>query len=220
MRSLDQLVLRMRRLAPLALLAALAAPGRAEIVDRIVAVVGNHPVTLSDVQEEHRIQCFLEGKEVSLLEPAAIKEIAGRLVNRTLMLQEMQGESFPGAPATAVDARLRETRDRYPGEAAYRAALERYGIEEEVLRRRFALESDVLRFIDYRFRSRAQVTSEDVERYYRESLLPELRKQHVREPALQEVRDKIAAVLVEQRVNELMAAWIQDLRGQATVRLR
>ena len=214
----------MRSLRPFALALALtagpAAGGRADIVDRIVASVGRQLVTLSDVQEEYRTQCFLEGKEIGALDDVRVREIANRLVDQALLRQEMEGATFPRAAPQAVDAQLEPIRRRFSGPAAYRAALERYGLEEQSLRRRLQFQADVERFIDYRFRPRAQVTSEETERYYRQALLPELRKQRAREPGLEEVREKIAALLTERRINELLAAWIEALRGQADIHLR
>ena len=204
----------------LALAAWPAGAAHAEIVDRIVASVGKQIVTLSDAQEEYRVQCFLEGKALGVPDNARIREIAGRLVDQALLRQEMQGGSFPHVAPETIQAQMEEIRRRFPDQAAYRKALESYGLEEDVLRRHLQLQADAQEFIEHRFRPGAQVTAEEIERYYRQELLPELRKQHAREPALEEVREQITALLVERHINEQWAAWMKDLRSQAEVHMR
>jgi hypothetical protein len=78
-----------------------------------------------------------------------------------------------------------------------------------------------VRFIENRFRANARVTSEMVESYYKQKFIPELMKTGATSqsvPALKQVQDKITQILVEQRVDEMLGAWVESLRNQAHVR--
>ena len=60
-----------------------------------------------------------------------------------------------------------------------------------------------------------------IERYYRETLLPDLRARQARElPRLAKVKHRIEEILVEQRINQRYSSWIKDLREQVPIQFR
>lgn len=193
---------------------------RAEVVDRIVATAGKEIVTLSDVRREQRIECFQQGREVADLDAGRLRELAARLVDQILIRREMQNGAFPPSPPEKLDSQMEAMRGRFPGSAAYRAALERCGLEEETLRRHVQFQMDMMNFIDFRVRPGLQVTQEEMGTYYRQEFLPELRKQGAPAVPLEEVREKIAVILTERQVNQRLAVWIAELRSHTVIRLR
>ena len=195
-------------------------PARGEIVDRIVATAGKEIVTLSDVQREQRIECFQQGRQVAVLDAARLRELATRLVDQALIRREMQNGAFPPAPPEKLDPQMEAMRGRFPDSAAYRAALEHCGLEEETLRRHVQFQMEMMNFIDFRVRPGLQVAPEEIESYYRQEFLPELRKQGSPAPSLEEVREKILAILSERQVNQRLAVWIAELRSHTVIRLR
>lgn len=191
------------------------------IVDRIVATVGQRMITLSDVQEAYRFECLLNQKPLQPLDAARIREVAGRLVDQALLEQEMESTQFPRVPPAEVDRRMAEIKKGFANNGEFHRALEQYGLDEQRVRRRAELQTNVLRFLDFRFRPGVQVDEPAIERYYRETLLPELREKGTQKiPGLEEVRDRIEEVLVQERINQQLDAWIKDLRRQATIRFR
>lgn len=213
-----------RRALPFAiLLLPLAAPAAApaEIVDRIVATVGQRMITLSDVQEAYRFECLLNRVPVQPLDGPRIREVAGRLIDQVLLEQEIESSRFPPIPPAEVDQSMAEIRKGYANGDNFRRALRNYGLEEARVRRRLELQARIFRFIEFRFRPGVQVDEAAIERYYRETLLPELRAQRVREiPGLEEVRERIEEVLVQQRINQQFAAWMKDLREHTAIQFR
>ncbi len=210
----------MRILGRLACCVLLAAAGRAEIVDRIVASVNTSIVTLSDVQQEQRMVCFLNNGQPSLNDPAKIRDLASKLVDRILIRQEMEGGVFPSSPKSETDAAMRATRQRFPTEDAYRAARDRCGISEVELVRYLELQNQVLDFIDFRVRPGLQVTPEQVRAYYDEQLVPAWTKNNEAAQPLDAVREQIIALLTENEINTRLDAWMKDLRAQAEIRFR
>ncbi len=192
-----------------------------EIVDRIVATVGQRMITLSDVQEAYRFECLLNQKPLQPLDAARIREVGGRLVDQALLEQEMESTQFPRVPPAEVDRRMAEIRKSFANNGEFHRALERYGLDEQRVRRRAELQTNVLRFLDFRFRPGVQVDEPAIERYYRETLLPEQRAKGAQKiPGLEEVRDQIEEVLVQERINQQFDVWLKDLRRQATIRFR
>lgn len=196
-------------------------PALAVIVDRIVATVGPRVITLSEVQETWRTERLLNHEPLRPLEARNIREVADRLIDQALIQQEMETSHFPTASVGEVDERMAELERNYGGSADFRQILRNYGVEEEAVRQRLELQVNISRFIELRFRPIVQVDAPAIERYYRETLLPQLRAQNAREiPALDEVRDRIEQVLIQQRINRESSAWIKQLREQANIVFR
>jgi len=203
------------------LLALLAVAAPAEIVDRIVATVGRRVITLSQVQEAWRVERLLNQQPPQPLDASLVREVADRLLNQALLAQEMEASRFPHVSGREIEARMAEIRQSYGGEAGFRQALEKHQVEEQALRRRVELEENLNRFIELRFRPIVQVDEPAIERYYRETLLPQLRQRGSSQtPQLDEVRERIEEVLVAQRINGELANWIKELRAQANIQWR
>jgi hypothetical protein len=199
----------------------LAALAPAEIVDRIVATVGTQVVTLSDVQQEYRTERFLDRQPLESLDVQHIRVVAGRLIDQLLLRQEMDASRFPPADPAQVDGRLAELRREFGGEEAFRRLLAEYSLSEAGLRQHLELQLNILRFIDLRFHPMVVIEEPDIERYYRETLVPRLHSQGAKEiPPLDEVRDRIDAILTQERINQLYTQWLGELRSQARVQFR
>ncbi len=142
-----------RRLHLLALLAALAA-GRGEIIDRIVATVGERVITASDVEREMRITAFLNGEDLS---PRAEtrRRTTERLIEQTLIRREMDLSRYPSPEPPETEPLLEQVRKqpRFSAGDAWRRELARYGVAEQDLREHLRWQLAVLRFIEYRFRT-------------------------------------------------------------------
>ena len=208
---------------PMALLLLMLLPARAlpVIVDRIVATLGQRIITLSDVWEDYRIESLLEQLPAEPLDDAYIRNIAERLVDQALLEQEMETSRFPEVPAAEMERRMAEIRRGFASNGTFQRALQEYELEEAQVRRRVALATRILRFIDFRFRLGVQVDEAAIERYYRETLLPDLRARQVRElPRLAEAKQRIEEILVEQRINQRYSSWIKDLREQMPIQFR
>lgn len=214
----------MKRGLPFALLVlALAAPAwlPGEIVDRIVATVGDRLITLSDVQEAYRFECLMNRAAPQQLDGARVRQVADRLIEQTLLEQEMESSRFQRAGAEEINRRVAEINNAFGGEEAYRRALQDCGLEEEGLRRTLERQANIGRFIDLRFRPGVQVDEPAIERYYRDVLVPQLSaRQNGKVPDLNDVRERIEEVLVQERINQEYSAWVKDLRTQTQIRFR
>ncbi len=210
--------------AGLLLLALLPARAVAEIVDRIVATVGKQVITLSDVQEAYRFERLVDHQPLEPLDAGRIREVALRLVDQILVEKEMAtaaAGSPPSVPRAEVERRLAEIKKGFARNGDFRLALQRYGLDEQRVLRRLELHANLERFIEARFRAGILVDEPAIERYYREKLLPELRARGVSEiPPLDQVRDQIEEILVQERINNESAIWLKDLRGQEQIRFR
>jgi parvulin-like peptidyl-prolyl isomerase len=208
-------------MAALSLMAAAGGYAFAETVDRVVASVGNTAITASDVQEEYRLDLFLEGKPSNAEPgPAILDQVRGRLIDRVLLEEGAQASEIHVAlDDPAVTQQMQEARDRFPAGNAFQQGLSGLGMSEDDLRLHFVAQLEVLRLIDQRLRPEATVEASEIESYYRGTLVPELARQGQNQPpALDDVTDRIREILVQKKINLLLEAWLERLRDAREVK--
>ena len=105
-----------------------------------------------------------------------------------------------------------------PREIAWRQVLERYGLTEDIIAQRLAFEADTLRFTDSHFRPATRISSEAIQRYYREQFVPRLKT--AAPPNLPAVEAQIREVLIQQAITEQVNAWLEVLRQHSRIEVR
>jgi hypothetical protein len=200
--------------------AALAPAG--EVIDCIAASVGRVVITRSAIEEQARITAFLNRESASIT-PATLRRTTERLVDVALIRREMEISRYAAVDAKEVDKLLAGLRS---GRAAlkpedFARALEDYRVDESALRRYLSLQTQTLRFVELRFRPGSSVTDGEVELFYRDHFVPEFTRSSPGKapPELDDVRDKIEASLLEQRVDQSMEQWLKEARLQTRVTL-
>jgi hypothetical protein len=208
---------------------ALSFPMRApagEVIDRIVVTVNGTAILESDWHEAVRFECLLEQKALQSLTPADLKATLERVIDQTLIRQQMQSSKFSMLSAAETSRRVHEIQEQAARNFAQRPgitweqALEKYGLSNEQFEARAGLQVKTLGFIDGRFRPNIRIDRASVETYYREKLLPEVQRNGGKQTPLAEVSPKIEELLVQQRMDEMLTAWLHSLRAQSEVKLR
>ncbi len=196
-----------------------------EIIERVVATVNKRPILQSDWDEEVRYEAFVNHRSLTSVTAAERKAALDHLIDQELLRQQIKEDEAEGMlqPSTPnVEKRLQEIRKQYAGAekpAVWRADLERYGLREEDLAHHIVLQARLERLIDVRLRPTIHISHSSIESYYQQQLLPELRKAGVKDVPLVEVSPKIEELLTQRRMNELLAAWLHDLRSQSDIRM-
>lgn len=192
-----------------------------DIVDRIVATVNGHIILQSDWEDALRFEAFTSNRSIAQLTAEDRKGSLDRLIDQELLREQMHSADFQHATGEEVNDRIAEIRKQYSladNEPGWRDALTRYGLTDNELRQRISSELDALRLVDARLRPSVNIDSKSIESYYNQELLPQLRQSGAKEVALTDVSPKIKELLTEQKVNELLLAWLQNLRAGSTIR--
>ncbi len=192
-----------------------------EIVDRIVATVNGHVILQSDWEDALCYEAFVAGRPLDQITAEDRKGALDRLIDQELLREQMQSSDFQHATVPQVESRIAEVRNQYPEagtNSAWQALLVRYGLTESELKNRVGLELDLLRLVDARLRPSVQIDSNSIESYYNRELLPQLREKGAREAPLSEVTPKIRELLTQQKMNQLLTAWLQNLRASSEIR--
>lgn len=191
----------------------------AQTLDRVVAAVGNTAITASDVEAEYRLELFLDGK-ASAASPglATLNQVRQRMIDRILLEDEVHADGINVSPDDpAVAALLSQLRKKYPSHEAFAAALKSLGMTEELLKSVLVDEEAILRLIDQRLRPQAVVEPAEIEAYYRDTLVPSLRRENQLAPPLAEVESRIREILVQQKIDRLLDEWLKRLRTRGDV---
>ena len=201
---------------------AITLPARAgDILDRIVATVNNHIILQSEWQDAVRYEAFVSGRALDQVNFTDRKGALDHLIDQELLREQMRSSGFPHASGEEVQNNIQQIRKRYAtaeSEAQWQAALQRYGLTESELKKRVTLQVDLMGLVDARLRPNVIIDSKSIESYYNQELLPQLRQSGAEQVPLAEVTPKIKELLTQQRMNQMLVAWLQDLRSGSRIR--
>ncbi len=108
-------------------------------------------------------------------------------------------------------------RDGFGSAAEFEARLSELGLDETTLRQLVARQIMVVTYVEERLGPRVFVSSDEITAYYDDVLAAEMRAQGQPLPPIQEVREQIREVLKQQRLNEEIDRWTEELRQKADV---
>jgi len=204
-------------LLALALVPATLVAAEAEIrrVDRVVALVDEQPILLSDL--ERVIGLGLMVRQPGESDDSLRRRTLDRLIELTLRQNELGRFGFQQVPVEEVDLQFDALRAGFESEEAFRAELDRLGLDEQGVRQLLARQLATLAFVEERLGPRVFVGIEEIRRYYEETLVPDLAKIGQPAPPIEEVRESIRALLREKKLDEEIVRWTADLRRAADI---
>lgn len=195
-------------------------------LDRVVAVVNRQVILQSDLEDE---------MQLSVLDPTTSgnakdtkQQALDRLISRALIQQQIQQENIPVAEPTPaeVTARLKDIRTDLPAcvradcasDAGWNEFLAHHELSSPRVDKYLRTRLEILSFIELRFRQGIRITPEEIESYYRETLLPQYPSGQT-PPPLQQVSSRIEEILLQQRVTALFDTWLSNLRSQGQIQI-
>jgi len=191
-----------------ALLALLfSASTHAEIIDRILAVVNGALIMQSDVKIAVRLGLAPQSTAAD-----AVAVPLDALIERRLVLEEVDRYAPPEPAETDIDRRLAEVRNR--AGSGFDSILRDSGISVEQLRRQMRDDLRIDAYLVQRFGG-MQPSEDEIQRYYRDHQPAFTRNGAVR--PLDEVRDVVRAELIANQRAGMIKDWIAGLRRRATI---
>ena len=198
----------------------------AQVLDSVVAVVNRHVILSSDIDEEIRLSILdpVRGGQGVLTRRRALDQ----LISRTFIEQQIRREEAKAAEPSAeeMSARLEEIRKELPAcvrencasDAGWKAFLAAHDLTLEQVEGYLRYRLEILSFIEQRFRPGIHISQQDIESYYRSTLLPQYAPGES-VPALDTVAPRIEEILLQQQVNVLFDEWLTNLRKQGDVEI-
>jgi hypothetical protein len=196
-----------------------------QLLDDAVAVVNNQVILSSDIDFEMRVFRLLPiGRRGDFTRSKALERLTSRaLIEQQILLEDPHGLDV--LPKDVEDS-LAELRENLPAcrhrecatAAGWAAYLKTLGLTPDRVAEYWAHRMAVLRFIEERFRSGIRIAPEEIQKYYKEELVPKY-SSNGDAPPLDKVSARIQEVLLQQRVNTLLNDWLKSLQEQGQVEI-
>jgi hypothetical protein len=168
-------------------------PARVETVERVVAVVDERPLLLSDVRTLQAVRGL--GEEAA--REAAIDE----------RLMHAEAARLPQAEVTPEEEEQAVVRL-----LAGRPAL-RDTVPEPELRRLMRRQIGIFKYVEFRFRPQLRVGDDEVRKAWEEE-----QAGRPAGPAFEDAQDELRSRLERRALDERIEAWVKELRARSDVR--
>lgn len=182
---------------------------RGEVIDRVLALVAGDLILMSDVNAAIEFGLV---PQTAGADPTGV--VLSQLIDRALMLGEVERYAPPEPAAEVVEREVRAIRDRFGSAAAYGEALARYGIDESSLRQTLRANLRLRAYLAQRF-SAVPPSDEELLRYFSANAARFFRNG---EPQpFDAVRDDVLQALELDRRQMMVDDWLTGLRRRAGV---
>jgi hypothetical protein len=182
-----------------------------EVIDRIMAVVHQQPVLLSDVNAALSLQLVpVPSGSADLL-----AVVLDRLIERTLMLGEVERYQPPEPAPAEIDARVAEIEARVGSPDAVSRSMAATGMTPDRLRQYVRDDLRLTTYLNQRFGTSSQPSDAEILAYYREhpSEFTVGGQLQPYEAVAASIRERLA----QSRRATLIADWTASLRKRADV---
>ncbi len=129
-----------------ALLACPPSAGADEVIDRVLAVVSGEVITLSDVRTAREL-----GRVDTAGAPDPVRAALTQLIDRALVLAEVDRFAPPEPAAAAVEAQYAELVSRLGGRANVDSTFNRLGVDESLVRELLREDLRISAYFNQRF---------------------------------------------------------------------
>jgi len=178
------------------------------MIDRTLAIVEGQVITLSDARTAiafRLVELAGDGDSLDAAMPL--------LVDRLLVLREVQRYVPPEPAGAIVEERLASIRARFTTSDLFKLTLDAGGFTEARLRAWIRDDLRIAAYLDQRFAAAGIPSDDEVSAYYARKRETFDRERRTLEDAAPIIRAELAA----ERRAELIADWIADLRRRSSI---
>jgi len=186
-----------------------------EVIDRILAVVNDEVITLTDVNIVERFVLFdvpYETQDENLQ-----KLILDQLINQKLVIQ-MTSERVE-VSEEELESLLSDIVQKTDPDLAGRALLQ-FGLDWDDLKSYLREKLLYRKIISLRFDQGVIVSIEEIERYYEQVYIPSQREKNLDPQPMIDVLDQIESALKRQKVEGQIQEWISNLKREANIQIK
>jgi hypothetical protein len=181
----------------------------AEVIDRVLAVAAGNLILLSDVNAARDLHLLTVPPGA---DPIAV--ILPQLIDRALILGEVERYAPPEPGEDAVNARLESVRATFPSRQSFEQALARVGADEKHLRETLRQDARILLYLDQRFTVQPP-NEQDLDRYFREHADRFTRDGRL--TPFEQARPQVIEQATAERRQRLVDDWVAGLRRRVEI---
>ena len=174
--------------------------GHAEVLDRIMAVVEGHIITLSDVRQERQVRAELGEKQIEE-DRALVKQ----LVDNYLIKQQIS--DYPNIEVTESEIDAEFAQLKIDATAVSKTL-------RDAVRQRIRVQ----KFFDVKFRQVIRPTETEVRKYYEDVFLPEARARGLQSiPPLTdpEMTKAVRENVIQESLDHEVEVWLEAMRRRS-----
>ena len=180
-------------------------------VDSIVERIEDDIITESQVRELQNFQKLLGGA------PKNRNEVIGELTDQWIIRNDAVTSKFRQPSQEAADRAFAQVTSKFASPRELQAQLTRLGLTESDARRMVAEELYLTSFLDFKFRPTAQVSPDQMQAYYQDTLVPELKSRGEQPPPFASVEEQIREVLTQKAIDQRTQEWLEETRARLQI---
>jgi hypothetical protein len=185
-----------------------------DTIDRIVAVVDDRVITLTDIRIMEAFALYDE-IEQGAEEKASL--ILDRLIDQKLVLQ-LSPENIAVSQSELDE--YRKILTARLGEEQVEKALDAFGLQWADLRPYLREKILYQKIISQRFGQTAVVSLEEIEEYYQRRYLPSQTEKGREPQPMMEMLVEIESIIRENKIERRVQDWLKNLRRQADIQIK
>jgi hypothetical protein len=189
--------------------------GWREIVDRIIAVVNDEVITLTDLNLVRTFGLYEDPKDEQSVDIE--RHILDQLISQKLVIQ-LTSENIMLEEENVELALSRVIQRMEPGEAE--RALIRFGLDWDDLKSYLSEKLLYQKIISERFDQGVIVRLEEIELYYEQIYIPSQRDKGREPEPLTEMLDQIEKQIKREKIENQVQEWINNLKREANIQIR
>jgi hypothetical protein len=185
-----------------------------EVVDRIVALVNEEVITLTDVKIVKAFKLYSLDEEASVEDD--LTGVLKKLIDQYLVIQLTRDDS----------ALLDETVDEFIDEIIadlgveeFRKQLEQFGMTRSDLVPYASKCIGYQRIMADRFQTSSTVSLKEIEEYYEQTYVPGQEEKGIDAQPMLEILDEIEAVIKKEKSKMQIEGWLKYLRERADIQI-
>jgi peptidyl-prolyl cis-trans isomerase SurA len=189
--------------------------GWQEVVDRIVAVVNDEVITLTDINLVETFGLYESPKDEQ--EADVQRHILDQLINQKLVIQLTSEDVM--LEEEKIESALSQIIQRMePGEAE--KALLRFGLDWDDLKSYLREKLLYQKIISNRFDQGIFVRLEEIEVYYEQIYIPSQRARGLEPQPLTEMLDQIEREIKREKKETQVREWVNNLKREANIQIK
>ncbi|MBS1809276.1 MAG: SurA N-terminal domain-containing protein [Acidobacteria bacterium] len=186
------------------------------VTDRLLVLVNRDVITESDVTWALALDPELPTLDLGAENRRAMLE---RLIDQRLLLQE--AEKLPRNEPTEEEITEHISKEliaAFGGNEKFLERMKKVGLEQAMLREIVRRRLEILKYVDFRFRSFIFIKPEEIEQYYRDVEIAQAANKGLGAPVMNEkLRAEIESKLINVRVNSELDRFFDETRAQAQI---
>lgn len=191
-----------------------------ELIDGIVATVNRRPILRSEWDETVRFEAFMRQKALTDLTQSERAAALQRLIDRALLSDQMPEEKALRPSQNELNEDVAKLRDKFgvtTDDGRWQTLMRSYGLNEAIIAAHLKDELQMMNFIEAELRHNVHVQDAEVQAYYESQLVPDLKENGAKQLPLERAAPNIRELLVQQHMDEMLDAWLHNLRQQSHV---